>query len=82
MPVVLDTNILASALIASAGIPAAIYNAWERGKFTLVTCVEHLDELRATLQNLESPISSNPIRQVGWSIKVKSSPRTSTGCRT
>jgi len=78
MPVVLDTNILASALIASAGIPAAIYNAWERGKFTLVTCVEHLDELRATLQNLESPISSNPIRQVGWSI-LESSPRRSTG---
>jgi hypothetical protein len=50
MRVVLDTNILVSALIAPAGNPAGIYNAWEHGKFTLLTCAEHLDELRATLQ--------------------------------
>ena len=50
MRVVLDTNILVSALIAPAGNPAAIYNAWEQGKFTLLTCTEHLDEVRATLQ--------------------------------
>ena len=50
MRVVLDTNILVSALIAPAGNPAMIYNAWEQGKFTLLTCAEHLDELRATLQ--------------------------------
>jgi hypothetical protein len=29
MRVVLDTNILVSALIAPAGNPAAIYNAWD-----------------------------------------------------
>jgi hypothetical protein len=50
MRVVLDTNILVSALISSAGHPAAIYDAWEDGKFTLLTCAEQLDELRATLQ--------------------------------
>ena len=50
MRVVLDTNILVSALISSAGNPAAIYSAWEDGQFTLLTCAEHLDELRATLQ--------------------------------
>jgi len=50
MRVVLDTNILVSALISPAGHPAAIYDAWEDGKFTLLTCAEHLDELRATLQ--------------------------------
>jgi hypothetical protein len=50
MRVVLDTNILVSALIAPAGKPAAVYNAWEHGKFTLLTCAEHLEELRATLQ--------------------------------
>ena len=49
MRVVLDTNILVSALIAPAGNPAAIYNAWEDGKFTLLTCAHQLDELRATL---------------------------------
>jgi uncharacterized protein len=50
MRVVLDTNVLVSALIAPAGKPAAIYDAWEDGKFTLLTCAEQLNELRATLQ--------------------------------
>lgn len=50
MRVVLDTNIMVSALIAPAGNPAMIFNAWEQGKFTLLTCTEHLDEVRATLQ--------------------------------
>ena len=50
MRVVLDTNILISALISSAGKPADIYRAWEDGRFTLLCCAEHLDELRATLQ--------------------------------
>lgn len=50
MRVVLDTNILVSALIAPAGNPAAIDNAWEQGRFILLTCAEQLDELRATLQ--------------------------------
>jgi hypothetical protein len=49
MRVVLDTNILLSAIIVPAGNPAAIYNAWEQGKFTLLTCTEHLDEVRALL---------------------------------
>ena len=42
MRVVLDTNVLVSALIAPTGNPAVIYNAWEQGKFTLLTCTEHL----------------------------------------
>jgi putative PIN family toxin of toxin-antitoxin system len=50
MRVVLDTNILVSALISPVGHPAAIYDAWEDGKFTLLTCAEQLDELRATLR--------------------------------
>jgi hypothetical protein len=50
MRVVLDTNILISALIAPAGKPAAIYSAWVEGKFTLLTCAAHLDELLATLE--------------------------------
>jgi len=49
MRVVLDTNILVSALIAPAGNPAAIYDAWEQSRSTLLTCAEQLDELRATL---------------------------------
>jgi uncharacterized protein len=50
MRVVLDTNILVSALIVPAGKPAAIIDAWLDGKYTLLTCPAHLDELRSTLQ--------------------------------
>lgn len=50
MRVVLDTNILVSALMIQTGNPAAIYRAWQEGHFILLTCAEHLDELRATLR--------------------------------
>ncbi len=49
MGVVLDTNILVSALLVQLGRPAAIYRAWQEGHFTLLTCAEQLDELKATL---------------------------------
>ena len=81
MRAVLDTNILVSALIAPVGNPAAVYNAWEQGKFTLITCAEHVDELRATLQNRKSPISLNLTEPAAWSTKSRNSPRTSASCR-
>lgn len=50
MRVVIDTNVLVSALISPRGTPAAIYDAWREGRFTLLTCSEQLDELRATFR--------------------------------
>lgn len=50
MRVVLDTNILVSALLIQVGHPAAIYRAWQEGYFNLLTCPAQLDELRATLR--------------------------------
>jgi uncharacterized protein len=50
MRVVLDTNIIVSALLAPAGKPAAIIEIWLDGKFTLLTCAAHLDELHSTLE--------------------------------
>ena len=50
MRVVLDTNILVSALMIHSGNPATIYRAWQERKFTLLTCGPHLEELRATLR--------------------------------
>ena len=47
---VLDTNILISAMLVHLGHPAAIYRAWQEGDFTLLTCAQQLDELRATLR--------------------------------
>jgi putative PIN family toxin of toxin-antitoxin system len=49
MRVVLDTNILVSSLLVQLGRPAAIYRAWQEGRFTLLTCAEQLDEVKATL---------------------------------
>ncbi len=50
MRVVLDVNILVSALIGDAGFPALIYEAWEDGQFTQLSCAEHIAELRSTLR--------------------------------
>lgn len=50
MRVILDTNVLVSALISPAGVPSRIYNAWKEDRFTLLTCSEQLEELRATLR--------------------------------
>ena len=49
MRVVIDINILVSALIVPTGQPAAVIRMWLDGKFTLLTCATHGDELRATL---------------------------------
>lgn len=50
MRVVLDTNILVSAIITPSGKPAAIIDAWLDGRFELLTCAAHLDEVRSTMQ--------------------------------
>jgi uncharacterized protein len=46
MRVVLDTNILFSALISPHGPPDAIYRAWRSARFELVTSRQQLDEIR------------------------------------
>jgi putative PIN family toxin of toxin-antitoxin system len=50
MRVVLDTNILVSALLVPSGPPAFLYDVWHEGRFTLLTCREQLMELRAVLR--------------------------------
>lgn len=46
MRVVLDTNVLLSALISPHGAPDVIYRAWRAARFEVVTSVPQLDELR------------------------------------
>lgn len=46
MRVVLDTNVLLSALISPHGSPDVIYRAWRAARFELVTSTVQLDELR------------------------------------
>jgi uncharacterized protein len=46
MRVVLDTNVLLSALISLHGPPDAIYRAWRAARFEIVSSMAQLDELR------------------------------------
>ncbi len=46
MRVVLDSNILLSALISQHGPPHQIYEAWQKKRFTMITADVQLDELR------------------------------------
>jgi uncharacterized protein len=46
MRVVLDTNVLFSALIKSGGVADRIYQAWRKGSFELVTGEAQFDEIR------------------------------------
>ena len=46
MRVILDANILLSALLSPHGAPAQILAAWERKSFTLIACEELVSELR------------------------------------
>lgn len=46
MRVVLDTNVLLSALLSPHGWPDTIYRAWQKDRFNLVTSTTQIDELR------------------------------------
>jgi len=67
MRVVLDTNVLLSALISPYGAPDAIYRAWRAAKFEVVTPVVQLDELRRASRYSLPPqialplIANNPV---------------------
>ena len=50
MLVILDTNILISALLVQSGNPAILYRAWVEGEFDLLMCSQQLSELRSTLR--------------------------------
>ena len=46
MRVILDTNILISALIVPHGAPSYLYQCWRRNRFTLISSEEQLEEFR------------------------------------
>lgn len=49
MRIVLDTNVLVSALISTGTPPALLYDRWARGDFQLVTSAAQVAELRRVL---------------------------------
>lgn len=46
MKVILDSNILFSALISPHGVANSIYQAWRKNLFDLITCQKQIDEIR------------------------------------
>ena len=46
MRIVLDTNVLISALLVQKSKPAQLLTAWRRGAFELLTCEPQLAEIR------------------------------------
>ena len=52
MRVVLDTNILVSALISKSAAPFAIYQAWRDKKLELLTCEAQLGEVREVTRRI------------------------------
>ena len=51
MRVILDTNVLLSALISPYAPPDTIYKAWRAARFELVTSIVQLDELGGASEN-------------------------------
>jgi len=51
MLVLLDSNILISAMISIHGNPARIVDHWRERRFHLLTCQEQLDEIRTTCRH-------------------------------
>ncbi|MFM7171568.1 MAG: putative toxin-antitoxin system toxin component, PIN family [Caldilinea sp.] len=49
MRIVLDTNVLISALISAKGAPAQVFDRWQAGELELVAAQEVLDELQRVL---------------------------------
>ena len=45
MRLVVDTNLLVSALLAGASLPAHLVTLWRAGRFDLLTSAEQLDEI-------------------------------------
>ncbi len=46
MRVILDSNVLLSALISPYSPPHKIFQAWQHGRFELITCRQQIEEIR------------------------------------
>jgi len=65
MRVVLDTNILFSALISPHGAPDTIYRAWRAARFEVVTSRMQLDEIRRASRYAKLQAILQPAREAG-----------------
>ena len=66
MLVILDSNILFSALISPHTPPHSIYQAWQHGYFERVTCDEQLEEIRQASRYQKFANILQPHRVLGF----------------
>ena len=60
MKVVLDTNILISALISKTAAPHHIYQAWRDKRLTVLTCAEQFVEVREVTRRVAVALRIKP----------------------
>jgi len=72
--VILDTNVVLSALIRRDSAPGQILEAWLEDRFVLLTHPLLLDELRTVSRRPRIRALIRPGRRDGWSIRSAHSP--------
>ena len=68
MRLVIDTNVLISALITRNTPPDQLYQAWRDGRFVLVSCEQQLEEIRRVTRRAGVRLRLRPA-QAGRMIK-------------
>jgi putative PIN family toxin of toxin-antitoxin system len=62
MRVILDTNVLISAILTPESSSAGVVEHWREGKFELLTCDEHIGELRRVTRSSKiAPFIAAPL---------------------
>jgi hypothetical protein len=51
MLVLLDSNVIISAMLSPNGVPALVVDQWRDGRFRLLTCQQQIDEIRTACRN-------------------------------
>ena len=70
MRVVLDTNVIISALARPVSLPGQLLIAWRKGQFTLLCCAEQLAEIRRVTRYgkiaalVSSPLAGKMVNQL------------------
>lgn len=60
MRVILDTNVLVSAVISAHGPPGELLAQWRQGRFDLLTCDEQIDEIRRVTRTSKVRVRVTP----------------------
>ena len=66
---ILDTNLLASALISPGGLPDTLYRAWRERRYTLLASDAQLEEfIRATAETEYHPVGTCKMGSDGMAV--------------